>query len=331
MTLRELRYLVAIADHRHFGRAAEACCVTQPTLSAQLRKLEAYLGMTLIDRTGKQPLLTPIGEQIVERARRLLEQADEILQLTRLRRGPLQGALNVGVIPTLAPYYLPWLLPHLASRYPRLHVVVVEETTRRLEEKLNDHLIDAAFLALPAFSRPDMLEYPLFDEPFFVACPGDHVASTDLAEPIDIEELTGLKLLLLTEGHCLRGQALAACGQSEAENDSTADCRATSLETLRHLVAAGLGYTMLPALAARALSGGSLGIRPLATGESRRIGLVWRVGHPKGAELRRLADGLQEALPPGVLPLDHAVAASAIDVVDGRARRFQLHAEETPS
>jgi LysR family hydrogen peroxide-inducible transcriptional activator len=331
LTLRELRYLVAIADLRHFGRAAEACCVTQPTLSAQLRKLEAYLGMTLIDRTGKQPLLTPIGEQIVQRARRLLEQADEILHLTRLRRGPLQGALNVGVIPTLAPYYLPWLLRHVASRYPRLHLVVVEETTRRLEQQLNDHLIDAAFLALPALSRPDMVEHPLFDEPFFVACPGDHAASADPTEPIAIEQLTDLKLLLLTEGHCLRGQALAACGQTEAEHDSTADCRATSLETLRHLVAAGLGYTMLPALAARLMSAGSLGIRPLASGESRRIGLVWRLGHPKSAELGSLARGLEEAVPPGVLPVDPTVAASTIDVVNGLARRSQLLAAQAPA
>jgi LysR family hydrogen peroxide-inducible transcriptional activator len=331
LTLRELRYLVAIADHRHFGRAAEACCVTQPTLSAQLRKLESYLGMTLIDRSGKQPLPTPLGEQIVERARRLLEQADEILLLTRQRRGPLQGALNVGVIPTLAPYYLPWLLPQLASRYPRLHVVVHEETTRRLEEKVNDGLIDAAFLALPAFSRPDVVERPLFDEPFFVACPADHAAGEDADAPIDAQRLAGLKLLLLTEGHCLRGQALAACGQSDAEHDSTADCRATSLETLRHLVAAGLGYTMLPALAVRPLSGGPLVIRPLASGESRRIGLVWRTGHPKSAELRRLATSLEEALPPGVQPVGHTLAARTIDVVYGLARRSQLHVEGTPT
>ncbi len=331
MTLRELRYLVAIADHRHFGRAAEACCVTQPTLSAQLRKLEAYLGMTLIDRSGKQPLPTPIGEQIVERARRLLEQADEILQLTRQRRGPLQGALNVGVIPTLAPYYLPWLLPHLAKGYPRLHLVVLEETTRRLEERLNDNLIDAAFLALPVFSRPDVVQHPLFDEPFFVACPADHASGEDAEGPLDAQQLSGLKLLLLTEGHCLRGQALAACGQSEAEHDSTADCRATSLETLRHLVAAGLGYTMLPALAARSLSGSSLVIRPLCSGESRRIGLVWRAGHPKSAELRRFAASLEEALPPGVQPVSRTIAANAIDVVDGLARRSQLHAEGTPA
>ena len=287
--------------------------------------------MTLIDRSGRQPLPTPIGEQIAERARRLLAQADEILQLTRLRRGPLQGALNVGVIPTLAPYYLPWLLPHVASHYPRLHLVVVEETTRRLEEKLNDQLIDAAFLVLPAFSRPDMVERPLFDEPFHVACPADRAAGDDPAAPLATEALTGLKLLLLTEGHCLRGQALAVCGQSEADHDSTSDCRATSLETLRHLVAAGLGYTMLPALAARSFSGGALGIRPLASGESRRIGLVWRAGHPKSAELRCLAATLQEALPPGVQPVGQAMAARTIDVINGLARNSQLHAADGPA
>jgi LysR family hydrogen peroxide-inducible transcriptional activator len=165
MTLRELRYLVAIIEHRHFGRAAEACCVTQPTLSAQLRKLESYLGVVLIDRSGKQPMPTSLGEQIARRARKLLEQADEILQLTRQRRGPLEGAFSIGVIPTLAPYYLPWLLPHLARLHSRLHLVVVEDTTRRLEEQLDGHLIDAALLALPAFHRSDMVEHPLFDEP----------------------------------------------------------------------------------------------------------------------------------------------------------------------
>ena len=133
------------------------------------------------------------------------------------------------------------------------------------------------------------------------------------------------------EARVLRGQALAACGQSEAEYDSTSDCRATSLETLRHLVAAGLGYTMLPALAARSFSGGSLGIRPLASGESRRIGLVWRAGHPKSAELRRLAAGLEEALPLGVQGVGHPIAVSAIDVVNGLARRSQLHAANGPA
>lgn len=300
MTLRELRYLVAIAEHRHFGRAAEACNVTQPTLSAQVRKLEAYLGMTLIDRSGRQPVPTPLGEQIVERASRLLAEADDILRLTRLRRGPLQGALNIGVIPTLAPYFLPWLLPELRSRYPRLHLVIHEDTTRRLEEKLDDHLIDAAFLALPASNPGKLVEQPLFDEPFFVACPPDHAIAP--ASVVGTDVLSGLRLMLLTDVHCLRGQALAACGQLESAQDDAADCRATSLETLRHLVAAGLGCTLLPALAVGYLGGAGLVIRPLASGECRRIGMVWPTGHAMTDELRQLCASLREAPPQGVRP-----------------------------
>lgn len=300
MTLRELRYLVAIADHHHFGRAAEACHVTQPTLSAQVRKLEAYLGMTLIDRGGRQPVLTPIGAQIVERARRLLTEADDILQLTRQRRGPLQGALNIGMIPTLAPYFLPWLLPQLRARYPKLHLVVHEDTTRRLEAKLDEQLIDAAFLALPAAPTAEVVERPLFDEPFYLACPPDHPIAAHRTVPAEV--LCELHLMLLTEGHCLRGQALAACGQLESGQDDAADCRATSLETLRQLVGAGMGCTLLPALAVQHLGAGDLVVRPLASGERRRIGLVWRAGHAKANELQRLATSLAEVVPDGVLP-----------------------------
>jgi len=302
MTLQELRYLVAIAEHRHFGRAAEACNVTQPTLSAQVRKLESYLGMTLIDRTSKQPVPTPIGAQIVERAQRLLAEADEILLLTRQRRGPLQGALNIGLIPTLAPYFLPWLLSELRVRYPRLHLVVHEDTTRRLEDKLAERLLDAAFLALPAgVPGGDLTECALFDEPFFVACPLYHPIAAE--ESVSAEHLVDLPLMLLTEGHCLRGQALAACGQSEASQDDAADCRATSLETLRQLVTAGLGCTLLPALAVRHLGDADMVVRPLASGECRRIGLVWPSTHAKANELQRLASSLKEVVPPGAQPL----------------------------
>lgn len=302
MTLQELRYLVAIAEHRHFGRAAEACNVTQPTLSAQVRKLEAYLGMTLIDRTSRQPVPTPIGAQIVERAHRLLAEADEILLLTRQRRGPLQGALNVGLIPTLAPYFLPWLLAELRIRYPRMHLVVHEDTTRRLEDKLAERLLDAAFLALPAVvPGGDLTECALFDEPFFVACPLHHPIAAE--ETVSSERLIDLPLMLLTEGHCLRGQALAACGQNEASQDDAADCRATSLETLRQLVTAGLGCTLLPALAVRHLDHGDMVVRPLASRECRRIGLVWPSTHAKANELQRLASSLKEVVPPGAQPL----------------------------
>lgn len=310
VTLRELRYLVAVIEHRHFGQAAEACHVTQSTLSLQLRKLEDYLGVTLIDRTGRRPAPTFMGELIAERASRILSLADEILVLTRQRRGDLEGVFNIGVIPSLAPYYLPWMLPHLSREYPRLHLIVVEDTTRRLEEKLDEQLIDAAVVALPAFRRADLIEQPLFDEPFFVACPPSLDGDDASDGPIDASELTDLKLLLLTEGHCLRGQALAICARLGIAPEQSSDCRATSLETLRQLVSAGLGYTFLPALAANAEGASRLTVRPSASGESRRIGLVWRSGHSRRGELERLAASLQATRPAGVVsvaepPLEH--------------------------
>jgi len=299
MTLRELRYLVALADHQHFGRAAEACHVTQPTLSAQLKKLEDYLGQTLVDREPRVPTLTPVGAQIVERARRLLAEADDILRLTRSRGGPLQGALNLGLIPTLAPYYLPSALQALRVAYPKLQLIVQEDLTATLLGRLRESLLDAALLALPApIDHEACVEMPLFDEPFWLACPADHPLAAETAVPV--EALAGLKLLLLTEGHCLRGQALAACRISETAGDEAADCRAASLETLRQLVAAGLGCTLLPALAVSGPQPSTLVVRPLAGGESRRIGLVWRRGHPRHEELLLLARVLQQALPDGV-------------------------------
>lgn len=305
MTLRELRYLVALADHQHFGRAAEACHVTQPTLSAQLRKLEDYLGHTLVDREPKVPTLTPIGAQIVERARRLLSEADDILKLTRLRSGPLEGALNLGMIPTLAPYYLPTALSVIRAAYPKLQLIVQEDITANLIAKLGDQMLDAALLALPAgLESRACIEVPLFDEPFYVAAPKNH-AFADV-DSVPAAALVEQKLLLLTEGHCLRGQALDVCGLVEAPRDENADCRATSLETLRQLVGAGLGLTLLPALAVRAHEHEPLTVKPLAGGESRRIGIVWRRGHARHAELDMLAETLRASLPALVEPIPAA-------------------------
>lgn len=306
MTLRELRYLVAVAQHRHFGRAAEACHVTQPTLSAQLRKLEDYLGHTLVDRQAKQPMLTPIGEKIVERAQRLVAEADEIIALTRARRAPLEGALNIGVIPTLAPFYLPELLRSLRVPYPKLQLIVQEDLTSNLCAKLDEQMLDAALLALPAPLPPETyVERPLFDEPFWVAAPPDHAVAT--LDTVDDALLHELKLLLLTDGHCLRGQALAVCHKGEAHPDDSADCRATSLETLCQMVSAGFGCTLLPALAARNRPPSRVVLRPLSSGASRRIGLVWRRGQTRAAELELLAEALSAAIPDGTRAIDTAM------------------------
>ena len=324
MTLRELRYLIALADHRHFGRAAASCHVTQPTLSAQIRKLENYLGQMLVDRQGRQPALTPIGEQIVERARRLIAEADAILTLTRLHRGPLVGVLTLGIIPTLAPYYLPHLLETVGASYPKLQLVVQEGITADLCGRLEEQSLDAALLALPtplaqtacAFTecprceaavqplpRPldvDVYERQvLFDEPFWAALPPGHALAE--AQDVAADALSDLKLLLLADGHCLRGQALEVCRLSEIDTDDVADCRATSLETLKRLVAAGRGCTLLPALAAGQADSDQLSVKQLRGGEFRRIGLVWRRAHPRSREIGLLADTLRQALPPGTV------------------------------
>lgn len=298
MTLRELRYLVALADHGHFGRAAEACHVSQPTLSTQLRKLEAYLGAVLFERTNKALHITPIGEQIVAKARRVLAEADSIVELTHRTAGPLTGPLNLGIIPTLSPYLLPWLLPALKGAYPDLRLIVHEDLTDHLLEQLKAHRIDAALVALP-IEDEDLETLPLFDEPFFFACPTGHPLSR--ARSVRTSDLQEAHLLLLTDGHCLRDQALAVCGFEDVPpDDDGTDFRATSLETIRQMVAAGMGCTLLPAMALGSGPDHQLEIRPITGEASRCIGLVWRRTYPKVADLECLADITRHSLPPTV-------------------------------
>jgi len=298
MTLRELRYLVALADHSHFGRAAETCHVSQPTLSTQLKKLEEFLGVILFERTNKALHVTPIGEEIVARARRVLAEAESIIEIAHQKTGPLAGPLNLGVIPTLSPYLLPWFLPALGDAYPDLRLIVHEDMTDHLLERLKAHRIDAALLALPV-DEEDLETVPLFDEPFFFACPPGHPLAR--AQAVKTSDLRNEHLLLLTDGHCLRDQALAVCGFAQAPpGDEGTDFRATSLETIRQMVAAGLGSTLLPAMA---LGGGHdphMEVRPLSAKASRRIGLVWRRSYPKATDLGCLAEAIRHVLPPTV-------------------------------
>jgi LysR family transcriptional regulator, hydrogen peroxide-inducible genes activator len=299
VTLRELRYLVALADRAHFGRAAADCNVSQPTMSTQIRKLEEYLGCTLIERNAKSIALTPIGQEVAERARQIVAQVDALLSTTRTSRGPLVGPLNLGVFPTLGPYFLPRFIPLLKARYQQLHLVVHEDLTHHLLERLRNHQIDAALLALPV-DCDDLDETPLFDEPFLFACPPNH----PLAKQTSVSEadLHDEQMLLLADGHCLRGQALAACGRANAGEDQLDDFRAASLETICHLVAAGFGCTLLPALAAQPPHGpeASFVVLPLKSPKaSRRVGLVWRKGYPKAGELELLAALVRDNPPAG--------------------------------
>jgi LysR family hydrogen peroxide-inducible transcriptional activator len=301
MTLRELRYLVALADRRHFGRAAEECCVSQPTLSTQIKKLEEYLGVTLIERTARAFAFTPIGEDIAAQARRVMRQVDDLTSTARTASGPLVGPLRLGVIPTLAPYFLPWLVPLVKGRYQRLQLVVHEDLTQHLVERLRNYEIDAALLALP-LEGEDFEELPLFEEPFWLACPQGH--SLAGLKTVTQADLRGIPLLLLADGHCLRGQALAACGRfgDEDAGEVIDDFRAVSLETICQLVASGFGCTLLPALAALPPQRPepSFAIRPLhSPNDSRRIGLVWRRGYPKAQELALLGDLIIDNPPAG--------------------------------
>ena len=272
--LKDLRYLVAVADCRHFGRAAERCFVSQPTLSAQLKKLEQYLGVQLIERQPGHVSLTHAGEQIVARARRILEASDEVVTLARSHRDPLAGMLRIALLPTIGPYLLPRVSQPLRKALPRLDLRLYEYQTAAMLEKLQAGEIDLGILALPVDT--DGLESrELYAEPFTVAVPDNHRLAK--RETVRVEDLQGETLLLLEDGHCLRDQALEVCsriGPSEKQ-----DFRATSLETLRQMVATGAGITLLPELASRGAYGHAKGVtvRPFARpAPVRRVGAIWR-------------------------------------------------------
>lgn len=301
MTLRELRYLVALADHGHFGRAAEVCHVSQPTLSTQLKKLEDELGVVVFERSNKALNTTPLGRKIVDQARRVLAEVDVLVDLSRERTATLAGTLALGVIPTLGPYLLPWLMPVLGRDYPDLRLVLYEDLTDDLLDSLLAHRIDAALVALPIIERK-LTVRPLFDEPFVFICPRDSALAG--CKAVTDSDLHGQKLLLLTDGHCLRNQALAVCGPHEAAvGGDRADFRATSLETLRQMVAAGMGCTLLPALAVGRPEDQPFAICSLATSAARRIGLVWRQTYPKGEDMEVLAALIRDHLPAEVDPV----------------------------
>jgi LysR family transcriptional regulator, hydrogen peroxide-inducible genes activator len=274
LKLKDLRYLVAVADTRHFGRAAERSFVSQPTLSAQLKKLEEYLGVQLIERAPKRVALTAAGEAIVERARRILEASEEIIELARGHRDPLAGRLKLALLPTIGPYLLPNVAAKLRKQLPRLELMLYEYQTDTMLEKLHSGEIDVGILAMPV-PMDGLDSQVLYREPFTVAMPTGHRLS---AKPsIKVEDLSHETLLLLEDGHCLRDQALELCSGTDVNEKQ--DFRATSLETLRQMVAAGVGITLLPELAGRGAYGNARGvaIRPFAKPvPTRTIGAVWR-------------------------------------------------------
>lgn len=312
MNLRDLRYLVAVADHRHFGRAAEACFVSQPTLSTQIKKLEKELGVELIERNPRQILLTDTGERVVERARIILGETDNIERIARQAQDPESGSLRVGLFPTLAPYLLPHVVPKVHRRFPNLELLLVEEKTEVIHQRLRAGTLDVAILARPV--HDDQLhEEPLFDEEFVLAVPISHALAT-AEDPVDVSVLTTENVLLLEEGHCLRDQALAVCQLAGA--DERSGFRATSLETLRQMVAAGVGVTLLPALAVQPPVATSADIALLHFVDPvprRQISMFWRRTSVFGEFLPAIAEVLRD-LPTsltGIRPLPPAVVLPA--------------------
>jgi LysR family hydrogen peroxide-inducible transcriptional activator len=301
MTLQELKYLVALADHGHFGRAAEACFITQSTLSTQIKKLEDFLGVTLFDRSLKRVTPTPIGREILAAARSIVEESERIRELAKHAQNPMARTIHLGVIPTLGPYYLPHALTLVHKKHPDLRLLLREEMTPQILEHLQDGKLDAGLLAMPVTDDNLRVE-PLFYEPFHAAMPAGHaLAKRDVLKVADI---MSEKLLLLDEGHCLRDQALGVCGTGSRGRE---EVRATSLETLRQMVGMGLGLTLLPALAVDAgprVSKKSIEIRPFkAPPPGRTIALVWRKRAPFPETFERLAQTLKDTLPAGVEPV----------------------------
>lgn len=295
MTLQELRYLVALADHGHFGNAAATCFISQSTLSTQVKKLEDFLGVTLFDRSIKRVAPTPIGAEIVASARLIVAEAAHIQQLARHAHEPMARTLRLGVIPTLGPYYLPHVLGVLHDEFPKLRLLLREQMTPQILQDLANGQLDAALLALPL--QDDNLDYvPLFDEPFVAAFPAQHRLAQ--RSSIKLAELHDETLLLLEEGHCLRDQALEVCGAQQQMEE----VRATSLETLRQMVGIGIGITLLPALAAQTTPRHStIKMVPFKhPAPYRRIALVWRKRAPLPETFTRLAATLREHLPGGL-------------------------------
>lgn len=290
-TLKQMQYLVALRDHGHFGRAAESCFVTQSTLSAGLRELETLLGTTLVERTRRVVRFTPLGVKIAEKARRVLRETEELADLAQAEGQPLTGTLHMGVIPTIAPFLLPVMLPPLRAQWPELKLHLREETSQAACDGLHRGQLDCVLLAMP-YACGEVDRSDLFDDRLMVAFPARDAPKT---KSIRADSIDSDRLLLLEDGHCLKDHALAVCNRPDFRTGAT--MLGTSLHTLVQMVDNGLGVTFIPemAVAAGILNGTSIQLRELdADNRARRIALVWRKGSPRAEEFRLLADALRE-------------------------------------
>jgi LysR family transcriptional regulator, hydrogen peroxide-inducible genes activator len=307
MTLTELRYIVAVARERHFGRAAEGCFVSQPTLSVAVKKLEEELGVPLFERGPAEVTVTPAGQRIVEQAQRVLEEASRIKEIAAAGRDPIAGPLRLGAIYTIGPYLLPKLIPILRKNAPSMQLLIQENFTHRLGEMLKSGEVDAMLIALP-FDEPGVATHPLYDEPFFVAVPKGHPWET--RKKVSSEELMQESLLLLGEGHCFRDQVLEICHTVRARERSgvSRTVEGGSLETIRQMVAGGVGITVLPATSVNpgaASNADLIRVLPFARpAPVRRVGLAWRRSFPRPEAIEALRKAILLCNLPQVTKLD---------------------------
>ncbi|HEX4737226.1 MAG TPA: hydrogen peroxide-inducible genes activator [Allosphingosinicella sp.] len=303
-TLKQLQYLLALREHGHFGRAADACFVTQSTLSAGLRELETSLGITLVERTRRVVRFTALGERIADKAVRVLREADELAEMARAEGKPLHGELRMGVIPTIAPFLLPAMLPPLRREWPHLKLYLREEPSQAACEALQRGQLDCVLLALP-FNCGDVDSAALFDDPLFVAFPRDEAPK---GTGVDVDAIDENRMLLLEDGHCLKDHALSACNRPDLR--AHAAMMGTSLHTLVQMVDNGLGLTFIPRMAIDAgiLDGTQVDARPLRSDHGfRKIALIWRRSSPREAEFQLLAAAIRRILPE-ISPTDEARA-----------------------
>jgi LysR family hydrogen peroxide-inducible transcriptional activator len=289
-TIKQLQYLVALRQHGHFGKAAQASFVTQSTLSAGLRELENLLGVVLVERTRRVVRFTPLGAKIAEKALRVLREAEELTDMARAEGKPLSGELRLGVIPTIAPFLLPAMLPQLRKEWPNLKLFLREETSQAACDALHRGQLDCVLLALP-FACGDVERAPLFDDRLFVAYPHEEAPGELQIEPSAIDEN---RLLLLEDGHCLKDHALAACNRPELRAEAA--MMGTSLHTLVQMVANGLGLTFVPQMAIDAgiLEGTSVDARPLKADHGfRQVALIWRRSSPREEDFKLLSETLR--------------------------------------
>lgn len=292
-TIRQLQYLVALRQHGHFGRAAEACFVTQSTLSAGLRELEALLGVTLVERTRRVVRFTALGERISDKAVQVIREAEELTEMARAQGKPLHGELRLGVIPTIAPFLLPAMLPRLRSQWPDLKLYLREETSQAACEALHRGRLDCVLLALP-YSCGEVDSAPLFEDRLFVAFPK---GEGPRGRTVDVNQIDEARMLLLEDGHCLKDHALSACNRPDLR--AHAAMMGTSLHTLVQMVDNGLGVTFIPSMALDAgiLDGTNVDAKPLRSDHGfRQISLIWRRSSARRGEFQLLATALRQII-----------------------------------